>query len=160
MKYTESLLVFVEAWEGFKPFPSPDLIGKAGTRDIGYGHVIKPGEHFTFIDQLTAETILRNDLDAVAVGVNKLVKVPLAQHEFDALCSFAYNLGLDIDEDEIPEGLGDSTLLKHVNAAMMDRAALQFTLWVYSGGKKRKGLVRRRVAEQAMFCQANYEGRP
>jgi len=89
--------------------------------------------------------------------VNELVKVPLTQGQFDALVCFAFNVGSDIDDDAIAEGLGDSTLLRKLNARDYAGAARQFELWVNgtdpNTGKRIKlaGLVRRRAVERKLF---------
>ncbi len=75
--------------------------------------------------------------------VEQLVKVPLSQGQFDALCDFDYNDG---------EGnLEHSTLLKKLNAGDYEGAADQFLLWIKAHGVPLLGLKRRRTAERAMF---------
>ncbi len=71
------------------------------------------------------------------------VKVPLAQHEFDALVAFAYNVGLG--------AFRKSTLLRLLNKGDKASAAKQFDRWNKAGGKMLAGLTRRRAAERAMF---------
>ncbi len=75
--------------------------------------------------------------------MNSLAKVLLAQEQFDALISFAFNLGAT--------ALAESTLLILVNKGSHKAAAEQFDRWVHAGGKKLYGLVRRRAAEKALF---------
>lgn len=84
-------------------------------------------------------------------GVTALLKVPVTQGQFDALVCLAYNIGLDIDADTLAEGLGDSTLLRHVNAGDFKAAERQFPLWNKNDGKVMLGLTRRRAAELALF---------
>lgn len=84
-------------------------------------------------------------------GVMSLVKVPMTQGQFDALVCFAYNVGLDQDEDTKAEGLGDSTLLRKVNAGDFAGAALEFAKWNKNDGRVMLGLIRRRAAEAALF---------
>lgn len=118
----------------------------AGVWTIGYGHTglthndgtVKAGRKIT---EAEAEALLFHDLNHFAPSVEKLVKVPLAQHEFDALVSFHFNTG----------GLGKSTLLKKLNAGDRSGAALEFLKWTKGGGKVLPGLVRRRKAEQYLF---------
>jgi lysozyme len=73
--------------------------------------------------------------------------VPTTQGQFDALVSFAYNLGNG--------ALNRSTLLRLHNAGDFEGAAKQFGRWNKAGGKVLRGLTRRREAEAAM-----YQGRP
>lgn len=122
----------------------------AGRDTIGWGSTknVKPGMH---ISQAEAEARLKADIGEVEAGVNKLVKVKITQGMFDALTSFAFNCGLDIDADAIAEGLGDSTLLKKLNAGDYQGAANEFLKWNRGGGQVLPGLTRRREAERKLF---------
>jgi len=90
-----------------------------------------------------AEELLREDVKRFEGYVDRLVKVPLTQGQYDALVSFVYNLG--------PGALERSTLLDQLNRGDYDSAAEQFGRWVFAGGKTLAGLVRRRAAERALF---------
>jgi GH24 family phage-related lysozyme (muramidase) len=103
------------------------------------------------ISQAEADARLKTDLAEVEAGVNKLVKVKITQGMYDALCSFAYNCGLDIDADTIAEGLGDSTLLKKLNVNDFKGAAEEFKKWNKGSGRVLQGLTRRREAEKQLF---------
>ena len=109
---------------------------------IGYGHTkgVKMGQKIT---KEQAEQFLREDLDWSEKAVSKLVKVPLKQNQFDALVDFAYNAGA--------KNLLNSTLLKKLNEGDYQGAMMQFERWVYAGDKVLPGLVRRRMAEKALF---------
>jgi lysozyme len=120
---------------------------------IGWGHTgpeVVPGLRW---DQHKADRTKESDLLHFERGVLGLIAptVTYTQGEFDALVSFAYNCGLDIDEDTIPEGLGDSTLLKKFNAGDKLGAADEFPKWNKAQGRVLAGLVRRRAAERALF---------
>ncbi len=119
---------------------------------IGWGHTgnVKPGDKIT-IEQ--ANLLFATDVLVYEDGVNRLVTVPVNQNQFDALVSFAYNVGLDIDTDNTPEGLGDSTLLKYVNQRKFVLADGEFLKWNKSGGAVSLGLVRRRRAERELFMK-------
>lgn len=148
MKTSENGIALIKHFEGFSPKP---YICSAGKQTIYYGHVILPGEKF--IGTLAeGEQVLARDLGKFEQGVLKMVKVPLRQWQFDALVAFAFNVGLDDDLDTKAEGLGDSTLLKKVNAADFTGAEQEFSKWVYAGGKKLNGLVNRRKAEANLFA--------
>jgi lysozyme len=90
-----------------------------------------------------AEDILNKDLERFVDGVNELVKVEVNQHQFNALVSLSFNVGLG--------NLEKSTLLKLVNQKEFGRASLEFTKWNKAGGKVLAGLTRRRQAESKMF---------
>lgn len=90
-----------------------------------------------------AKNILRKDLKRTETGVKKLLTLSVTQNQFDALVSFAFNLGLG--------NLKKSTLLKKVNAGDKEAAALQFKCWNKAGGRVLAGLTRRRDAEMRLF---------
>jgi lysozyme len=122
---------------------------------IAWGHTgtdVFPG---LIIQQQHADAFLEQDLASAEKDVQQLVKVPLTQGQFDALVSFVYNVGSDIDADNIAEGLGDSTLLKKLNAGDYAGAAAEFGKWTKSGGVIIGGLVRRRRAERDLFLGTN-----
>lgn len=115
----------------------------AGVWTIGVGHTgpdVKPGMVITLE---RSDELLRSDLARFESAVNRLAKVSLSQSQFDALVSFAFNLG---------EGaLGKSTLLRMVNAGDMAGAAAEFSKWNRAGGKVVAGLTTRRAAERDLF---------
>jgi GH24 family phage-related lysozyme (muramidase) len=121
---------------------------------VGWGTTLIKGKPFgkgLTITKEQAEEYLADDLVPFEQAVNSLVKVKLTQNQFDALISFVYNVGADIDADNIAEGLGDSTLLKKLNAGDYKGAADQFLKWDKANGKVMKGLTIRRQAERALF---------
>ncbi|MFP0401323.1 lysozyme [Acinetobacter nosocomialis] len=120
-----------------------------GVWTIGFGTIkypngvrVKKGDTCT---EQQAETYLKNDLTKFEVAINKLVKVPLTQNQFDALVSLTYNIGSG--------AFNNSTLLKKLNKGDYQGAADQFLVWNKAGGKVMKGLVRRREAERALFLK-------
>ncbi|MDX7778305.1 lysozyme [Aeromonas hydrophila] len=118
---------------------------------IGWGHTgpeVKRGLVWT---QQQADDTFLVDIACFERDVTNLVKVPLTQGQFDALVLFAYNVGSDIDADTIAEGLGDSTLLRKLNAGDYEGAALEFRKWNKNDGKVMRGLTRRRAAEECLF---------
>lgn len=128
----------------------------AGIWTVGYGHTTAAGPPTVTagmsITREEADAILARDLKRFEDGVLRLVTVPLAQHEFDALVSFAFNVG---------EGaLGRSTLLRKLNAGDRAGAAAQFAAWNKAGGRALPGLTRRRAEERAMFATRAYAGVP
>lgn len=98
------------------------------------------------------DALFARDLAAFEQGVKMLIgDAPTTQGQFDALVSFAYNVGLDIDDDNKAEGLGDSTLLKKHLRGDYAGAAAEFARWNKAGGKVLKGLIRRRAAEAELY---------
>jgi lysozyme len=148
MNITNNCLTLIKYYEGCRlaAYKCP-----AGVLTVGVGHTgpdVKPGMVITV---QRADELLWQDVQRFVRDVNSLVKVPLTEGQFDALVSFAFNVGSDIDADTIAEGLGDSTLLKLVNAGRFDAAAGEFAKWNKAGGKVLDGLVRRRATEAALF---------
>lgn len=106
----------------------------------------------TLWNQSQCDAALEEDLAYYAAGVSRLTAGHLTnQMQFDALFSFAYNCGLDEDDDKVPEGLGDSTLLKRHNLGFYKEAADQFPKWNKQKGKVLAGLTRRRNMERAIY---------
>lgn len=114
----------------------------AGVDTIGYGSTgahVKPGMTIT---QAEAEALLVKDLSRFEVGVATLAK-KTTQGQFDALVSFAFNLGLG--------ALSSSTLLKVHNDGKYSEAAEQFHRWNKAAGKVLLGLIKRRAAESELY---------
>ena len=162
-QYVQTLTASAQLYEllrWFERFASKPYVCAAGKLTIGYGHVILPNEAWLregAIGVDTAAGLLGNDVARFERDVRALVSTPVTQGEFDALVSFAFNVGSDIDADTKAEGLGDSTLLRLLNAGNYEGAAREFGLWVNARDPitgvlvKLNGLVRRRAAERALF---------
>ncbi len=162
MKISDKGLALVRAFEGclkpagmgmFKPYFCP-----AGVLTLGVGHTNSHGRQFNAGSLWTeAECLaeLAADMELFEKAVDRLVTVPLAQHQFDALVSFAFNCG---------EGaLGGSTLLRKLNAGDYEGASQEFHKWNKGGGKVLPGLVRRRASESLMFSgivDDDFDGQP
>lgn len=118
----------------------------ANVLTIGYGHTASWITEDSEITEVEAEELLRKDVKRFSDGVTDYVKVPLNQNEFDALVSFAFNLGLG--------ALSSSTLLKLLNDRC-DRkiVAAEFQKWCKAGDQVVEGLLRRRKAEAALFLK-------
>jgi lysozyme len=136
----------IKSFEGFKskPYKCP-----AGVPTIGYGATFYPnGKKVTMADKAITEQdatdLLRHMLESFEKYVDSYCRDDVNQSQFDALVSFAYNLG--------PANLKSSTLLKKVNANPNDETIrAEFMKWVKAGGKTLKGLVRRREAEANLY---------
>lgn len=136
----------IKHFEGLRLEAYQDSVG---VWTIGYGSTkdIKEGMRIT---PFMAEQFLRDDLEEAEKAVSRLVDVSLTQNEFDALVSFAFNLGAG--------NLQHSTLLRKLNNSDKVGASDEFLRWVNAGGKKLEGLVRRRKAERALFKDENWKG--
>lgn len=144
MKASQDALDIIKKFEGFSEKAYPDPAHGWRVPTIGYGTTsgVKMGDTIT---KERAEELLREDVKRFEGYVDRLVKVPLTQGQFDALVSFTYNLG--------PGALEKSTLLKLLNRGDYQGAADQFPRWVNAGGKRLEGLVKRRAAERALFLE-------
>jgi lysozyme len=134
---------FIEQWEGLFLHNYDD---GTGVQTIGYGHTDAAGpprvHHGMTITEAEADQILGADLASVEVNVNRVVKVPLTQNQFDALVSFDFNTG----------ALDRSSLLRAVNSkASPAEITTDFLKWDRGGGRVMLGLLRRRRAEAALF---------
>jgi len=90
-----------------------------------------------------AKALLRRHLDHVESDILRVVRVPLNQNEFSALCSFVYNLGIS--------RLISSTLKMRLNRNERLGAANEFPKWRRANGRILRGLVIRREAERQLF---------
>ncbi len=96
------------------------------------------------ISEESASFLLQSQIeDIYGKAVGHYVKSPTTQQQFDALVSFAYNLGIG--------ALQRSTLLRYHNRGDYKRASKEFGKWTHSNGKVLKGLVRRRKAEKKLY---------
>lgn len=136
----------------------------AGKPTIGWGHVITIKDaflHKSLIDLEMADCLLRGDNVRFEDGIKSLVKVQLAQHEFDALVSLTLNIGIG-KADGVAGDFADSTLLRKLNANDRRGAADEFPKWNKyrdpSCGclKVANGLITRRAEERAMFLGASH----
>ncbi|MDJ0691670.1 MAG: lysozyme [Xenococcaceae cyanobacterium MO_188.B32] len=132
-------IALIKRWEGFR---DKSYLCPGNVWTIGYGHTgtAKKGMCIT---RHEAEVLLRHDLRYFEAQVVKLVKVDITQNQFDALVSFAFNVGV--------HALSQSTLLRRLNQQKYDRAANEFERWIYAAGKKLPGLVSRRQEEKRLF---------
>lgn len=138
---TQSGIDLIKRFEGFS---AKVYICPAGYPTIGFGHVVKPYEDFSAgIDEALGEELLRQDAQIAERAVLRLINVPLTDGQFDALVSFTYNLG--------GGALQRSTLRRKINREEHAEVPEQFMRWVWAGGRKLKGLVRRREAEVKLY---------
>ena len=154
MKLNDEGYLIIAKFEGLRLSP---YLCSAGVPTIAYGSTFYPsGKKVTMKDKaITKETalwMLKTTANMFAKDVDMLVTSNVNQNQFNALVSFAFNLGSDIDADNIPEGLGDSNLLKKVNANPNDPAiAKEFMKWVNANGVRNNGLIKRRTEEVKIY---------
>lgn len=146
MKLDEKGYQLIAEFEGLRLSP---YLCSAGVPTIGYGSTFYPsGKKVTMQDkpitQATALWMLKETANKFAVEVDKLVIPTLKQNQFNALVSFAFNLGTS--------ALGKSTLLKKVNANPNDPTIRnEFAKWNKAGGRVLDGLTKRRTKEANLY---------
>jgi lysozyme len=128
-----------ERFEGCKLTAYRD---QGGVLTIGYGHTSHVYEGQT-CTQEEADSWLAQDITLAENAVNRLVGVKLTQGEFDAVVDFTFNVGVS--------KFSNSTMIHLLNEGKYGEAANEFEKWKYVGGVVCAGLLRRRVAEKAVF---------
>jgi lysozyme len=116
-----------------------------GRWTIGVGHLMSTGGAGVHLTHEQSQQLLTQDLARFEAAVNKAVTRPITQHQFNALVSFAFNLG---------EGaLRKSSLLRLVNAGSTDAVAITnaFKLWRNVNSKPSPPIEARRLREAALF---------
>lgn len=114
---------------------------------IGWGSTGQDIHKGTVWTQEMCDARLASDAGRFAARVTVLLDgAATTQSQFDALVSFAYNLGSG--------ALAGSTLLRLHKAGKFAAAHDEFVKWNRGGGKVMFGLTRRRKAEAALYGAA------
>jgi lysozyme len=145
-KASQKGLELIKRFEGLKlkPYNCP-----ASIATIGYGNTYYPsGAKVKLTDPAItkekAEELLKFLLTSYEKGVDSFCRDDINQNQFDALTSFAYNVGVG--------NLQKSTLIKKVNKNPNDPTIrAEFMKWNKGGGKVLLGLTRRRQAEADLY---------
>ena len=150
MQCSKKGIDLIKSFEGFSLTAYHGKCDRAGLYTIGWGHArgVRPGDKIT-LEQ--AEKLLRDDIrDAENVVnidyVSGRDKPLVNQHQFDALCSFVFNVGSG--------RYLDSTLRRKIKQGDIMGAAGEFKRWIYSDHKIAPGLIPRRDAERRLFLQS------
>lgn len=146
MNISPAGLALIQQFEGTKTDANGNYVAykdSTGTWTIGFGHTagVQPGQ---VIDAATAQSYLLADVQTAVAVVQSKVTAALSQPQFDALVSFAFNVGAG--------NFAGSTLVAMTNAGNLSGAVAQFGAWVYSKGQVLSGLIARRAAESALFA--------
>jgi lysozyme len=150
---SQAIVEMIKQAERFEPKMYND---GGGHCTIGFGHLIHTGRckgtepaQFRTITYKQALVLLAKDMEErAAIWVRRFVKVPLHQHEFDALVSFQFNTS--------PGDVRTSTLMRELNQGNYAAVSPQMQRWVYSSGRRLAGLVKRRKAEGLLFSKGIY----
>lgn len=142
MEASEILIEKLKEFEGFRRDAYRDV---TGVLTIGYGHTgsdVREGDRLT---TYAAEELLLLDLREHERAVRQL-KVAHTQGQFDALVSFVFNVGIG--------RLNRSALLKVIrNGGSKAQITREFKRWVFAGGQRMPGLVKRREWEAKRFFE-------
>lgn len=142
MKISDKGLSLIKKFEGCRlaAYPDPATGGKPWT--IGYGHTDRVNKNDS-ITQSQADQFLREDLAHIYTTIGHCVKRAVNQNQFDALCSFIFNVG---------EGnFTCSTLLNKLNNGDFRGTGDEFLRWNRAAGRVMSGLTKRREAERTLF---------
>ncbi len=129
-------MILAKTFEGFSRIP---YLCPAGFWTIGYGHLCSKN-HPTITEE-QGEMYLKDDLTKAYNSTIRLCPVLLFDNEnkLGAIVDFTFNLGAG--------RLQQSTLRRMINQKRWVEAYYQLQRWVYGGGNKLPGLVKRRKAE-------------
>ena len=145
MKVSDECIKMIKHHEGVRLKPYQDPIG---LWTVGVGHLIGDGktlpiEWFRTFTMDEVDELLKKDLRRFERGVLRLCPNNLTQSRFDALVSFAFNVGLG--------NLQASTLRQKHNRNDVLGAAKEFLRWNKAGGKVFRGLTIRRQDESNLY---------
>lgn len=136
MKISREGVLLIKSFEGFRPRG----VRRDGRWIVGYGHTASAREGVR-ISEAEAELLLQYDLIPVQAALTDGLTRPVNQHQYDALASFAFSVGV--------EAFRASNVLAHVNAGAASDAADSLVAWPEP--PVRDAGLRRRAAERALF---------
>ena len=133
------LYILIKRFEGCRltPYLCPAGVWTCGWGSTGAG--VFPGEPWT--QEYADERMQR---DAKRFALKTLILCPnLKKEQLCAIADFAYNVGLN--------NFKNSTLRLKINANQSSEVGKELFKWVFAGGKKLNGLLRRRQAEYDLY---------
>ena len=136
----------IKTFEGLslKPYLCSAKVPTIGYGNTFYTNGVKVTMSDAPITQEKANEMLKVIADSFALKVSKIVPSGLTQNQFNALVSFAFNLGV--------QALTNSTLLRLVKINTNDgNIAKEFLRWNKAGGKVVDGLTKRRIKESRVY---------
>ena len=145
-KLSQKGLELIKSFEGLKlkPYLCPANIATLGFGNTYYPDGTKVKLTDPAITQEKAEELLKFLVVTYEKAVDSFCRDDISQSQFDALTSFAYNVGTG--------NLQKSTLIKKVNANPQDPTIrAEFMKWNKAAGKVLLGLTRRRTAEANLY---------
>jgi len=146
MKLNQKGYDLIKSFEGLslKPYRCQANISTIGFGNTYYENNVKVQMSDVPITKQRAEDLLKISADRYAFKVDNLVHKPLTQNQFNALVSFAYNVGSG--------ALASSTLLKKVNVNPNDAMiSKEFLKWNKVNKVANNGLTTRRIKESSLY---------
>jgi len=146
MKIDKKGLSLIAEFEGLslKPYKCSASIPTIGFGSTYYENGTRVQMSDAPITKQRAEQLLQHTADRFASKVDNLIKKPVTQNQFNALVSFAFNVGSG--------ALASSTLLKLVNINPNDpMIAKEFLRWNKVNKVPVQGLTNRRIKESALY---------
>jgi lysozyme len=140
MHFSANGLHLIEQFEGFSPTPYWDPDGRVWTR--GYGETEGIGPHSPRISQKAAQARLQHLVESRYEPAIRRLGTELTQNQWDALCSFVWNLGTGIFTGQLRAALQEH---------QWEHAAEQMRQYDHAGGVVLAGLQRRREIEARLF---------
>lgn len=148
MKASERAISLIKKFEGLR---LTSYRCSAGKWTIGWGSTkdVTPG---MTIDLREAELRLIRDLSAIEDELNRMIKIPLSQNQYDAIVSWAFNFGAT--------KVRTSELIRKLNLGLPG-VSDEFLRWVHERNpatmkmRKSPGLVRRRKEEKDLFDESS-----
>jgi lysozyme len=140
----------IELIESFEDYRAGPYLDAAGDPTIGYGTRTYPNNVAVTmedapISKLEAAIYLQSSLNKICLWINQNITCTLNQNQFDALCSFFYNVGW---RGFINSNPNTWHVLSSCNLSQFAQDMLKFC---HVNGEVCPGLVSRREKEQALF---------
>lgn len=154
MKVSENGVNLIKEFEGLR---LEAYRCSAGVLTIGYGHTegVFEGQKIT---EAEAGRLLSYDLNLFETQLLKALdadEITVNQNQFDALVSFAFNLGIYtlVHGGRNAKVTDVGSIWRNLKAERFQDAGDAFMLYTKAGGKTSEGLMRRRRAERELFLE-------
>ena len=168
MKLSKNGVEMLKDWEGTREKPYDDHTGREISSwtegiTIGVGHLILQSEWELYkygLNENEIEALLSKDLKRFERAVNKKIKVPLKQYQFDALVILAFNIG--VGEGYGVDSFMNSSVVKLINGesgSNYNTLEKAWLVWKKSRGKIIPSLEKRRESEHKLYTQGIYTKR-
>lgn len=136
-------VAFITPWEGTKLQPYQDIVGVWTVCEGVTGFEVVPNRRYT---EAECNALTTNAVAKHLRGVDICIHKPLSHNEWVAVGSWTYNVGV--------QAACKSSLVRQINEGQPAEVwCRQLLKWDYAGGKRVRGLTRRREAEYRMCTE-------